>query len=196
VDSICGPLEIHLDAEVTVENSIVDALSDDAVAYAGPGGGAGGELTVVNSTLVGRIHARTLPLASDSIFLARVPDAAPEEPRLYPVRIDRRQEGCVRFSYVAPGSRTPRRHKCQPADGARPEEQARVRPQFTSLRYGDPSYGQLSTRCAAEITAGASDGSEMGAFHDLFTPQREANLRVRLDEYLRFGLEAGIFYVS
>jgi len=36
----------------------------------------------------------------------------------------------------------------------------------------------------------------MGAFHNLFQPQRETNLRVRLDEYLRFGLEAGIIYVS
>ena len=36
----------------------------------------------------------------------------------------------------------------------------------------------------------------MGAFHDLYQPQREINLRVRLDEYLRFGLEAGIFYAS
>jgi hypothetical protein len=34
----------------------------------------------------------------------------------------------------------------------------------------------------------------MGAFHDLYQPQRERNLRVRLDEYLRFGLEAGVFY--
>jgi hypothetical protein len=36
----------------------------------------------------------------------------------------------------------------------------------------------------------------MGAFHDLYQPQRETNLRIRLDEYLRFGLEAGIFYES
>jgi hypothetical protein len=36
----------------------------------------------------------------------------------------------------------------------------------------------------------------MGAFHHLFQPQRETNLRVRLDEYLRAGLQAGIFYES
>jgi len=36
----------------------------------------------------------------------------------------------------------------------------------------------------------------MGAFHQLFQPQRETNLRIRLDEYLRVGLEAGIFYPS
>ena len=36
----------------------------------------------------------------------------------------------------------------------------------------------------------------MGAGHYLYQPQRESNLRTRLDEYLRFGLEAGIFYAS
>jgi hypothetical protein len=34
----------------------------------------------------------------------------------------------------------------------------------------------------------------MGAFQRLHAPQREANLRMRLDEYLRAGLEAGVFY--
>jgi hypothetical protein len=36
----------------------------------------------------------------------------------------------------------------------------------------------------------------MGAFHDLFAPQRETNLSIRLDEYLRFGLDAGVFHAS
>ena len=39
-------------------------------------------------------------------------------------------------------------------------------------------------------------GSRVGAFHNLYQPQREANLRARLKEYLRFGLETGIFYAS
>ena len=33
----------------------------------------------------------------------------------------------------------------------------------------------------------------MGVTRSLYQPQREANLRLRLDEYLRFGLAAGIF---
>ena len=36
----------------------------------------------------------------------------------------------------------------------------------------------------------------MGATHELHQPQRETNLRLRLDEYLRFGLEAGFFYAT
>ena len=71
-----------------------------------------------------------------------------------------------------------------------------MRPQFFSLRYGDPEYCQLGPLCAAEIRQGADDEAEIGAFHDLFQPQRETNLRVRLEEYLRFGLEAGVLYAS
>ena len=72
--------------------------------------------------------------------------------------------------------------------------QARVRPAFTTLRYGQPGYCQLGSYCPNEIRTGAEDESEMGAFHDVFAPQRENNLKIRLQEYLRFGLEAGIFY--
>jgi hypothetical protein len=36
----------------------------------------------------------------------------------------------------------------------------------------------------------------MGAFQSLAQPQRETNLRVRLDEYLRFGLEAALVTVT
>ena len=36
----------------------------------------------------------------------------------------------------------------------------------------------------------------MGAYCHLKQPQRAANLRLRLDEYLPFGLEAGIIYVT
>ena len=54
--------------------------------------------------------------------------------------------------------------------------------------------------CAApptrSIREGADDGGEMGVMHALFQPQRETNLRIRLDEYLRFGLHAGMFYVT
>jgi hypothetical protein len=45
-----------------------------------------------------------------------------------------------------------------------------------------------------EVRRGADDESEMGAFHSLYAPQRETNLQIRLREYLRVGLAAGIFY--
>jgi len=33
-------------------------------------------------------------------------------------------------------------------------------------------------------------------FHDLFQPQREANLRTRLDEYTPAEMQAGIIFAS
>ena len=43
---------------------------------------------------------------------------------------------------------------------------------------------------------GAENELEMGAFFHLYQPLREFNLRTRVNEYLRFGLEAGIYYGS
>ena len=85
-------------------------------------------------------------------------------------------------------------HAPTPAEEAaiRAEVGALIRPLFVSRRYGDPGYGQLELRCAAQIRTGAESGAEMGAFEFLKQPQREANLRDALDEYLRFGLEAGL----
>jgi hypothetical protein len=69
-------------------------------------------------------------------------------------------------------------------------------PIFTSRRYGDPAYAQLSLDCPLAILGGASDGSEMGAFHDLYQLQAERNLAALLDEYLPMGLSAGVFYIT
>src|SRR5262249_48143430 len=117
---------------------------------------------------------------------------------------DRRQAGCVRFSYVAQGSRTPRRYRCQPdlilegvTDAATLQIlKNTVRPAYTSVHYGDPGYAHLSLECACEIKTGADNGAEMGAFTSLLQPQREANLQIRLEEYLPFGLEPGLIYLT
>jgi hypothetical protein len=72
----------------------------------------------------------------------------------------------------------------------------RVQPRFNSVRYGAPTYAQLAEYCPDEITRGAEDESEMGAFHDLFQPQRAANLEARLDEFVPAGMDVGIIYGS
>jgi hypothetical protein len=71
-----------------------------------------------------------------------------------------------------------------------------MQPSFTSEDYGQPSYAQLSLTCPIEIRTGAEDGSEIGAFSFLKQPQREANFQASLTEYLRFGLQADIIYVT
>jgi len=105
----------------------------------------------------------------------------------------------VRFCYVVPGSQTPRRYRCQPdlalagvsGVAAQNAIKARLTPQFTSLDSGQPGYAQLAVTCAIEIATGADNEAEMGAFNFLQQPQRRANLTAALEEYLRFGLEAG-----
>jgi hypothetical protein len=183
---ITGALRIHEGAIVKVNDSVIDALSPSATAYAALDGGAsGGRLSLESTTVVGKLRALVLDMVSNSIVVAERATAE----SIPPVRADRIQEGCVRYSFLTPDSHTPRRFECQPESEA-------VRPQFTSQRYGDPGYMQLSRRTPPEILSGADDESEMGAFHSLMQAQRETNLLVRLEEYLRFGLEAGIFYAS
>jgi hypothetical protein len=69
-------------------------------------------------------------------------------------------------------------------------------PSFKAVNYGSPFYAQLHLGCPVQIRTGAEDGSEIGAFSQLKQPQRESNLTIRLQEYLPFGLEAGIIYVT
>ena len=58
------------------------------------------------------------------------------------------------------------------------------------------AYCQLAPDCAPEIAGGADDESEMGVFHDLFQPQRAANLRARIEEYTPAGLDVAILFAS
>ncbi|HKP03821.1 MAG TPA: hypothetical protein VJU77_10745 [Chthoniobacterales bacterium] len=210
---IMGGLRVSDMANVSIRNSIIDATRPDRIAYAGNGRppGRGGPLRIENSTVIGKVHTFAMDYASNTIFLAR--RAAGDPPSTAPIRSEKKQAGCVRFCFIPEGAVLPRRYRCQPDLALAQRATAlglagagdlpfsiqksirdQIVPLFTSLRYGHPGYGQLQRQGALEIREGADDEAEMGAFHDLFQPQRETNLRVRLDEYLRFGLEAGVFY--
>jgi hypothetical protein len=191
--SILGGVRAHVDSQVALVDSIVDA-GEGGVAFASApdGSGPAGTLTLDECTVFGLVHARVLQRASNCIFMARVPEGqAARWPG--PVLVDRRQEGCVRFSYLPARARTPRRFECVPQSDSEAEE---LRPVFTSTRYGDPAFAQLDRRTPDEVWRGADDESEMGAFHYLRQPLREAYLTHRLQEYLRFGLEAGLFFAT
>jgi hypothetical protein len=185
--------------QIQITDSILDATSEERLALGSSRGAvAYVALTIARSTVIGRVQTHSIELAENTIFNGVV-------------TVARRGRGCVRFCYVPDESRTPRRYECQPdlvkqavmektglADKAAmmDQEADRVRPIFNSLRYGTPAYCQLADRCAEEITRGADDESEMGVFHDLFQPQRAANLRARLDEFTPAGIDAGIVYAN
>lgn len=194
---ISGPVVLPADVpELRIAESIIDHAGAGAAIIA-----TGASLDVEASTVLGAVEARSMD-ASNSIFAGDI-------------TVERHQIGCLRFSFVTGDSRTGRRYRCQPdlALARRAKElgidpvaglpsderdaiRARVRPVFASRRYGQPAYAQLSLVCPEEITTGAQDGSEMGVFTILKNSLREANLRAVLDEYLRFGYEAGISYVT
>ncbi len=166
--------------------------------YSLAGDGANADIRL--STLLGRLELRALE-GSESLFVGEI------EARVV-------QEGCLRYSYSTPTSRTPQRFRCQPDlavaaaktaakdGGKKPEDvdlkqvNERVRPFFTSTTYGHAAYCQLARSAAAELTTGAEDGSEMGAFSMLKQAHRESNLHAALEQYLRFGLDAGVFYAT
>jgi len=208
--SICGPIcasamvkslsiadSIIDGAAAFTQNSEVEAIGgdkDSVQPFAPP-------TTLERSTLFGTVHCKELVQASEVIFTQAV-------------KVERMQAGCVRFSYVPSDSQVPRRFRCQP-DLALLEksrelgvelnknERQRValwmRPVFSSVWYGDPHYAQLKTdctECPRGIRIGAEDGSEMGVFSHLKQAQREANIRTNLKEYLRFGMDAELFYIN
>jgi len=193
--------EVRLDPiPLRITDSIVDATSDERQAIASADGGiAHATLSMHESTVFGIVDVHAIELAENSLFTGCV-------------NVARRQIGCMRFCYVPCGCRTPRRYRCQP-DGviaglrgqlagsdhlheAIAGEQLRLRPQFTSVRYGSPAYAQLGTGCAPEIARGADDGSEMGAYHDLFQPQRTDNLRARLAQFTSAGMQVGLVFAN
>jgi hypothetical protein len=185
---IVGALQIAPEAQAELSDCIVDATAATRPAYEGPAGTAGAPLTMNDCTVIGKVHAEVLVHVSNSILLA---GRATGDTWPAPVWAARTQEGCVRFSWLPADAIAPRRHRCLPDD-----EHPQVRPQFNVLRYGQPAYAQLRASTPAAIRHGADDEGEMGVLHALAQPQRESNLRVRLDEYLRFGLHAGIFYAT
>lgn len=191
--SICGPiLASKLVPELLISDSIVGESGGPVPGQEqGPGISAWGTgLTIIRSTVFGTIEVHSLE-AGSSIFTGVVTS-------------ERTQSGCIRFCCLPHESKTPRRFSCQPDlalkdildPSARESIKARMVPVFTSVHYGDPGYAQLSHATALEVRTGAEDGSEMGVFSSLKQPQREANLRASMDEYLRFRLRAGLFYVD
>lgn len=196
---------------------LLDSIVDGIMADGGPigsavsdnAGSSGPPAHIERSTLYGTSNFLKLEMASESIFTGLV-------------NVDQRQQGCVRFSFVPCGSATPQKYRCQPALQTHLTKEQKIAdsiksgiplpvgwelvveneiamwivPSFETDQYGRPEFAQLRMGCPEQIRMGAEDGSEMGAFCVLKQSQRESNLRLRLDEYLPVGLEAGIIYVT
>ncbi|MEO8148079.1 MAG: hypothetical protein ABI723_10600 [Bacteroidia bacterium] len=91
------------------------------------------------------------------------------------------QNGCFRFSAAPVNSRLP-----HPYESFLFEKDSNY--WFTSHRFGDPGFAQLSDAAPKNILRGAENGSEIGAFSHLLNPIKLEGLRSKIDEYMPFGL--------
>jgi hypothetical protein len=156
-----------------VQDSIIDAKGDNPALSVHTA-------KIENTSIFGKTEVERFRLASNTIFTGVVTSKIT-------------QQGCMRFSYIPPNSKTPWRYMCQPTEKS--ADQSNL-PRFTSEIYGEPGYAQLHRTVAKEIFEGADNGAEMGTFNHLFQPHRIADLRASLNEYLRFGLETGVYLVT
>ena len=157
-------------------------LADAALAF------ADGSLILSRCTVLGRIAAHRLQASECILHELTVVDDA--------------QDGCVRFTAWAQGSRLPRQY-----------ESVTVRqeaPLFTSTSFGQPGFGQLRADADAQIlpqstpstapqnviSAGAQDGSEMGAYARDKNPVRAQALLLKYQEYMPAGLVPVIVNVT
>ncbi len=170
--SITGPI---VDSEGKLESlimrdSIVQATKPKTDALSLPGG----EVALSRCTILGssKIHR----LDASECILHDV------------MNVDDTQHGCVRFSAWSAGSVLPRQY-----------ESVMVPPRaglFSSHDFGQPDFAQLLATAKGEITSGAEDGSEMGAFAREKCAIKERSLLIKYQEYLPLGLEPVIVHVT
>jgi hypothetical protein len=185
---ISGPIGADATGSVRIEGSIIDATSPCCVAYAAADEySAGADLCIEDSTVIGKVHTRTLRLASNTIFHAR---RARHDPWPAAIWCERRQVGCVRFSYLPFDSITPRRYECLPPSA---DAEASFEATFISLSYGQPSYALLSGDVPMAVWHGADNGSQMGVYYQIQETEAVSNVQIRSGEYLPVALQSGVF---
>lgn len=154
---------------LTIEDSIVQSTAADPVAFPAIDVGANvpaGDVVLDRVTVFGGLLAHRL--WADAALLTHVGIVADL------------QHGCFRYSTAPPESELPRRYESPPLD--------RVAGVFTSRRFGNPGYAQLSAIAPELIRQGAENRSEIGAFNALIEPIRRDSLRAKIDEFMPFAL--------
>jgi hypothetical protein len=188
LNSISGPIAADTGGSTRICSSIVDATSPYYAAYtASDLASAGADLQVQGSTIIGKVHARTITLASNTIFYSRLGQRDP-----WPAAVwsSRRQTGCVRFCWLPFNSITPQRYRCLPPDAA---SEAALTPDFVSTTCGDPSYALLSGYVPMAVWQGSDSGSQIGVYGGIQETEAVRNVQLRAPEYLPVCLESGIF---
>lgn len=149
-------------SDMSIGTSVIDGAGAATIIA------VGAALHLEQVTVIGSVDVRTLD-ASNSLFVE-------------PVTARLRQEGCVRYSYLPPGSVTARQYACLSSPP----------PVFVSNDRGTPAYALLAVGPAEPLWTASEFGDQIGAFGGLRLRHRFENLVIALSEYLRIGTDAGI----
>lgn len=182
---ILGPIATRKNGEIqtlAANDSIVQALGTDKAIDL-----SDGEVQLSRCSILGKANVHQL-YASECIL-----DDV--------VKVENTQDGCVRFTAWSTGSVLPRQYESvQIAPGA---------PLFTSRNFGQPGYCQLlesvdnaiippvpPVATGTSISAGAQDGSEMGAYARDKNPIKQRSLLIKYQEFMPLGLVPVVINVT
>jgi hypothetical protein len=178
VRSVVGGVELAVTVPaLALTDSVVDPrLTTLAGGATGPAVAAPGtHVDVAGTTLRGALECHVLDVTSS------ICDGL--------VTVVDRQRGCARFSYLAPGSRAPRRFRCVPASDAT----TAIGPAYLSRDPASPFYPALAPSTPSAIRRGGEGGAEMGVHHHLRRPLRMDAARRLVEPYVPTGMHIGIF---
>jgi len=195
--SIVGRIDLlNSEASLNITDSIVDGKSIDPLDNNGSKADDNKtnraischNLSIENATVFGNVNVQLINLARNTIFTDKV-------------HVQRSQQGIVKFSYFPKTSKMPKQYKCisdslNYTKSSKSLSSNKITPVFVSKRYGDPAYAQLDANTPKEISEGADNREEIGVFNHLHQASRINNFKLSLDNYLRSGMEAGIFFVT
>jgi len=127
-------------------------------------------------------------LVRTTVLAARLSDVVIDVDQLYAsellctgtIDVTNTQAGCFRFSAAAAGSRVPHPYESHALTD--------VASLFTSTRFGDAGFAQLSDAAPRTLTRGAENGAEIGVFSGEINPIKEDSLTAKVEEYMPFGL--------
>ncbi len=164
--SLTGPVRIQgsgIVEELIIADSIVQSIDPTIKAI----DINTGKIRISRSTIFGDVNVHRLE-ATEALITGLV-------------HVTDTQNGCFRFSAAPVLSRLP-----HPYESFLFEKDTNH--WFTSRRFGDPGYAQLSDTAPEILKRGAENGSEMGTFSNLLNAIKSDGLHNKIDEYMPFGL--------